>query len=200
MNSELKVRITEANLDVVDINGFKFNLHKMEVGNLKDFKILLPIFNDVSVGDCIVTTDWIITRLGKNNKPVDLCIRAMKFELVPSQGFEVSKYLNGKIVGMFLNSDKCYLRTVGPDAKPFYMATLKIKDSFKIPYEMLIVGFGNQAKKLSTVKKQSIIECEVTVKNRRDAEGYEFAVISLEVLQEVNLADKESSDEKVEVN
>lgn len=185
MNCELKARITETNLEVVDINGFKFNLHKMEVGTLKDFKILLPIFNDVSVGDCIVTSDWDISRLGTCNKPVDLCVRVKNFELVPSDGFVPSKYLNGKIVGMFLNSDKCYLRTVGPDQKPFYMATLKIKDSFKIPYEMLIVAFGNQAKKLSTVKKQSIIECEVTIKHRRGAEGYEFAVISLEVISEV---------------
>lgn len=185
MNVELKARITEANLGIIDINGFKFNLHKMEVGTLKDFKILLPIFNDISVGDCIVTEDWVITRLGTSNKPVDLCVRVKSFKLVPSEGFELSKYLNGNIVGKFLNSDKCYLRTVGVDAKPFYMATLKLKDSFDAPYEMLIVAFGNQAKKLSTVKKRSIIKCEVTVKHRKNEEGYEFAVINLEVISEV---------------
>lgn len=186
MNCELKARITEANIDVVDINGFKFNLHKMEIETLKDFKILLPIFNDVSVGDCIVTKDWIITRLGTCDKPVDLCVRVRSFDLVPSEGFQPSQYLNGKIVGMFLNSEKCYLRTVGPDKKPFYMATIKIKDSFSNSYAMLLVAFGNQAKKLSTVKKQSVIECNVTVKRRRDADGYEFAVIDLEVISEVN--------------
>ncbi len=185
MNCELKARITEANIDVVDINGFKFNLHKMEIETLKDFKILLPIFSDVSVGDCIVTTDWIISRLGNGNKPVDLCVRVKNFELVPSEGFKPSQYLNGKVVGMFLNSEKCYLRTVGPDKKPFYMATIKIRDSFKQPYSMCLVGFGNQAKKMSTVKKQSVVECEVTVKPKRDADGYEFAVISLEVISEV---------------
>jgi hypothetical protein len=186
MNCELKARITEANIgDVVDINGFKYNLHKMEVETLKGFKILLPIFNDISVGDCIVTSDWVITRLGTSDKPVDLCLCVKKFDFVPSEGFELSKYLNGKVVGMFLNSDKCYLRTVGPDAKPFYMATLKSKDMLKAPYAMPVVAFGNQAKKLSTVKKQSILECEVTVKERRYSEGYEFAIVNLEVISEV---------------
>jgi hypothetical protein len=50
---------------------------------------------------------------------------------------------------------------------------------------MPVVAFGNQAKKLSTVKKQSILECEVTVKERRYSEGYEFAIVNLEVISEV---------------
>lgn len=185
MNLELKARITEANLGIVDINGFKFNLHKMEIESLKNFKVLLPIFNDVCVGDCFTTNDWIITRLGKDKDPVDLCIRVKTFELVSPEGFELSKYLNGKVVGMFLNSDKCYLRTIGPDLKPFYMATLKMKDSFNESYEMIVVAFGSQAKRLSTIKKQTILNCTVTVKRRRNAAGYEFAIVDLDVIKEV---------------
>lgn len=186
MNLELKARITETNLDMVDMNGFKFNLHKMEVGKMKDFKVLLPVFSDVSVGDCFCSTDWIITRYcnSEDEKSVDLCARIMKFDLCPSEGFEVSKYLNANVVGMFLNSEKCYLRTVGPDAKPFYMATIKITDAYKVPFGVLIVGFGNQAKKLSTIKKCAVIQCTVTVKHKRDSKGYEFAVINVEVISE----------------
>ena len=75
VNLELKLRITEANLGIVDINGFKYNLHKMEVGTLKDFKVLIPIFDAIQVGDCIVTENWIVTRLGQETQPVDLCVR-----------------------------------------------------------------------------------------------------------------------------
>lgn len=181
MNFELKAEIVEVNLGIIDINGFKYNLHIMRTGTHKRFKVLLPIYSDVSVGNCFVSENWIITRLGTENKPVDLCVRVDKFELVEPEGFEVSKYLNTKVTGMFLNSEKCALRTIGPDMKPFYMATIKIKDSFGISYDMILVAFGNQAKNLSKVKKTSVIESEVTVKSRKNNDGYELAIIKFEV-------------------
>ena len=184
MNFELKARIVEVNNGIVDINGFKYNLHYMQVGTHEKFKVLFPIYNDVSVGDCFVSQKWKITRLGNDNKKVDLCVRVDEHEVVDSNGFKISDYLNTKVTGMFLNSDKCSLRTVGPDRKPFYIATLKIKDSFNLSYDMMIVAFGDQAKKLSTVKKSSIIECGVTVKSRKDGSGYEFAIINFEVKSE----------------
>ena len=183
-NLILKSRIIEVNLDTVDINGFKYNLHMMQVGTHDSFKVLLPIYNDVSVGDCITSVKWKVTRLGTSNKPVDLCIRVDEFELVSPDEFEVSQYLNSKVVGMFLNSEKCSLRAIGPDRKPFYMATLKIKDSFNQSYDMIIVAFGSQAKKQSTVKKSSVLECEVTIKKRKNNEGYEFAINNFEVKSE----------------
>lgn len=184
MNLELKAQIVETNLDIVDINGFKFNLHKMRVGTFDSFKVLISIFDEVEVGDCIVTNDWMITRLGTCNKPVDLCVCVKSFELAVSEGFQVSKYLNGTIVGLFLRSDKCYLRNVGVQAKPFFMATLKVNDLTKNPYEMLIYAFGNQAKKLSTVKSKTILQCTVTVKQKKYMDGYEFAVIDIETIRE----------------
>lgn len=181
MNFELKAKIVEVDLGIVDINGFKYNLHLMKVGTHERFKVLLPIYNDVSIGDCIFSESWVVTRLGSENRPVDLCVRVDKLEIVNPDGFEISKYLNTKVVGMFLNSEKCTLRTIGPDMKPFYMATIKIKDSFGISYDMILVAFGSQAKNLSMVKKASVIESEVTIKKRKNNEGYELAVIKFEV-------------------
>lgn len=186
VNLELKLRITKVNLDIIDINGFKYNLHTMEVGTLKDFKVLIPIFDSIQVGDCIYTDNWIVTRIGQETQPVDLCIRLDKYTLMPSEGFEVSKYLNSKVTGLFFNSEKCFLRTVGPDRKPFYMATLKLKDSYDINYEMLIVAFGDKAKRLSTVKKLSILDCEVTVKKKKEVDGYELAVTNFDVVNTKN--------------
>ena len=184
MNLELKARISGDGTDIVDINGFQYKLYRMEVGGHTNFKVLFPIFTDMHVGDCFMSTKWIITRLNKENNPVDLCVRVDDFERVESKDFVPSQYLNSKVTGMFLNSEKCVLKTVGPDLKPFYMATLKMRDSFKVSYEMLLVAFGKTAKELSVVPKQSIIACEVTVKPKRDKEGYEFAVIKFEVKTE----------------
>lgn len=184
MNLELKARITEADLGTYDINGFKFNLHKMEVGSLKDFKVLLPIFNDVFEGDCFVTTNWALTRLPGSDDPYDLCVRVVDMESVSKEDFEPSSYLKVRVAGMYLNSDKCFLRTIGVTRKPFYMATLKIKDDTGSAFPIPLVGFRNQAKKLSTIKKQSIIEVEATVKARRDGKGFELALIHADVVHE----------------
>ena len=183
-NLILKARVVEVNLDTIDINNFKYTLHKVQVGTHESFKALLPIYNDVSVGDCIVTTRWKVTRYDTETKPVDLCIRVDEFELESPEGFEVSSYLNTKVFGMFLSSEKCTLRTIGPDVKPFFMATIKIKDSFGLSYSVPIVAFDSQAKKLSTVKKSSLLDCVVTVKKRKYSEGYEFAINSFEVKTE----------------
>lgn len=185
MNEDLKVRISDVNLEVVDINGFKYNLHMVEYGNKKTIKTLIPIFSEVEIGDCIETNNWTLTQLG-SKKPADLCIRIDSFDIVTdTKDFTVSKHLNCRVQGMFLNSDKCYLRTVGPDAKPFYMATLKIKDSLGLAYENIFIGFNNMAKKLSTIKKKSIIDCVVTVREKKDGKGYELACITIYSIKEI---------------
>lgn len=184
-NIELKARIVEVNLGIIDINDFKYGLHKMQVGNLDSFKVLLPIYNDVFVGDCIVTTNWKLTRIGTETNPVDLCVRVDAYDIASPDGFDVTKYLNTKVTGLFLSSEKCVLRTIGPDKKPFYMATIKIKDSFDISFDLILVAFSNQAKKLSTVKRASVIDCECTVKKRKNCEGYELAVLSFTNKSEV---------------
>ena len=47
MNFELKAEIIEVNLDTVDINGFKYNLHLMRVGTHERFKVLLQSIDSI---------------------------------------------------------------------------------------------------------------------------------------------------------
>ena len=115
MNLELKAKIVEANLGIVDINGYKFNRHKMELGNLKNFDVLLPIFTDVLGGDCFGSTNWIVTCLDASKKPTELIVRVDNCEIVQLDDLQLTKYLNSKVVGLFCSSDKCYLNPVGPD-------------------------------------------------------------------------------------
>lgn len=184
MNLELCGRITEANLDVVNINGFMFNLHKMEVQKQKDFKVLMPIFKDIAAGDVFITESWHISRIGESRDPVDVVIRVDQFDLVLDKETKLSQYVNGTVIGIYLRSDKCYLREVGPDKKPFFMATIKFRDSVGSTYELPIVAFGKQALKLSTIKRESLLKCNVTLKKRKGADGYELAAYNIEVIKE----------------
>lgn len=185
MNLELKARFVEANITIVDMNGFKFRLHKMEVETLSDIHVLVPIFVDVSVGDCFVTDNWVLTRLDERENPAELCVRCDSIELVSSDNFEPSKYLNSEVTGLFLNSkEKMGLRTVGADAKAFYSATLRLKDANDVSFSMLLCAFGSKAKALSTVPRRSIIKCTVTVKRRKYEEGYELSLLDFVVKQE----------------
>lgn len=183
MNLDLKARVIEANIEVVDINGFKYSLHKIELGTIKSFPALIPVFDDIDVGDCISSNDWSLTRLRGDNPP-ELCLRFNKVDLVIDARFKPSTYLNAKVVGIFLNSEKCYLRTVGSDAKPFYMATLRVKDHNNESFSNTLIGFRQQAMKLSTLKKGCLIDCEVTVREKKDGSGYELSVIKVDVLKE----------------
>lgn len=185
MNCTLKARIIETNLDIIDINGFKYNLHLGEVGKLTGIKLLIPIFDDVLIGDVIKTEDWVLTRTpDSSTEYIDLCVRVDKFEVL-TDDLTLSTHLISKVTGMFLTSEKCFLRELGPNKKPFYQATLKIRENGneENPYSVVLVAFGQNAKKLSTVRKLSILKCEVTVKLRKSYEGYEFAVNEFEVME-----------------
>lgn len=184
MNLELRAVIVEANLGVVDINGYKYNKHRLRVNKLDSIDCYTQVFEDVCVGDCIVSDNWKLTCLDTKTKPIDVVIRIDTFELVPAEGFKPSDYLNSKVVGLYCISDKCVLRTKGPDKTPFFTATIKVKNEFDDSFDMFLLGFRNMAKAMSTVKKQSIVECTVTVKRRRDGKGWEFPISSIEVKAE----------------
>lgn len=184
MNLELRARIVEANLDTIDINGFKYNLHKMEVQKLKDVSVLMPVYEDISPGDCFVSDKWKITCLNPKAKPQEIVIRVDKLDRQNPDGFVMSEYLNGKVIGLFCTSDKCVLRSIGPDKRPFFVATLKVKNAFDESFDMFLLAFSSRAKKMSTIKRQSIIECTVTVKRRQSGDGWEFPVSDIEVKAE----------------
>lgn len=193
MNLELKAKITEANITVHDINGYKYNEHRMSIVNLKDFPLLLPIFCDVTEGDCFISTKWIITCLDPSAKPNVIMVRVDEAEIVSSDDFECTEYLNTKVTGLFCSSDKCYLKAIGPDQKPFYNATLKINNSFQQSFDMYLVAFGNQAKYLSTLKTKSVIELEVTVKRSKHYDNTELAVRKVIKIKQEGQDNKKSS-------
>lgn len=184
MNLELRAKIIEANLGVVDINGYKYNRHRMCVKMLESIDVLIPVYEDICVGDCFVTKDWILTCIDTSIKPTEVLLRVDKFSLEPDKDFEMSEYVNSKITGLYCVSDKCYLKQIGPDKVPFFNATLKVKNSFDKSFDLFIIAFRNTAKKMSVIKRQSIIECTVTVKRRIKGDGWEFPVSNIEVRSE----------------
>ena len=146
---------------------------------------LIPVFTDLSLGDCITTDRWKLMYYKIDGATDEFCLRIDKMEIVDSAGFKVSEYLNTKIVGMFLKSDKTSIRSIGPEQKPFYIATLKVRDACSDTYEVPLIAFGKQALRLSTVKKASVIEAKVTIKERKNDDGYEFAIVDFEVKKEI---------------
>lgn len=197
MNLELKAKITKANVGIHDINGYKYNEHRMSIVNLEDFPVLLPIFDDVTEGDCFISTKWIITCLDPSVKPNIIMVRVDEAQIVSDENFECTEYLNTKVTGLFCSSDKCFLRVIGPDRKPFYNATLKINNPFGQSFDMYLVAFGNQAKRLSTFKTKSVVELEVTVKRSKHYDNMELAVRQvIKIKQEGQDNKKESPTNK----
>lgn len=184
MNLELSARVAEVNLGTYAINGFQYKIIKVDFEELKGFKALVSVFDTIEVGDCIVFSKYRVTRMGADEEPVDLCIRIDKFAIVPEESFTISKYLNTKVTGLLLGSSKCFLKTVGPEKKPFFLATLKMKDEVDRGFGILLVSFGNNAKRISTIKFNSLIECVVTIRPKLVDPGYEMATVSINVKED----------------
>ena len=182
-NLELKLRVCETGLDVVDINGFKYNLIKVDTKVVKGFKVLIPIFDQVEVDDVIKTEKYQVTRLGENAEPIDLVIRIDKFEIIGTGDKDISEYLNVRVKGMITGSEKCYLKTVGPDRKAFYMCTIKLLDEYRETFGILLVAFNNSAKKLSTIPFASSVTAEVSIRPKLKQPGYEMAVVKIDRLE-----------------
>lgn len=184
MNLELKARVVDAYLGVVDINGFKYNMARIQVSKLDDVPCLFPVYMDIYPGDCFVSDKWVLTCLHPKKKPMDIIIRVDEFEQCSEDGFEVSEYINSKVVGLFCISSKCVLKEVGVDRVPFFNATLKVKNAFKESFDMYILGFQKVAKQMSSITGGSVIECVVTAKRKLQGDGWEFPVSNITVKQE----------------
>ena len=179
-NLELKLRVSEIGIDIIDINGFKYNLIKVDTKVIEGFKVLIPIFDQVEVGDVIRTEKYVVTRLGENTDPIDLVLRIDKFEVIGSGDTEISEYLNVRVKGMLTGSEKCILKTVGPTKKPFFMCTIKLLDEYQNTFGILLVAFNNSAKKVSTIPFASTVKAEVSIRPKLKQPGYEMAVVKID--------------------
>lgn len=185
MNELLKAKILDSYLGVVDINGYKYNKHIMCVQKLKRITCLMPVYMDIYPGDCFETTKWVLTCLEPNKKPIDVVIRIDEFTQCSPEGFEMSEYLNARVVGLFCTSSKCVLKEISVDKVPFFNATLKVKNAEKESFDLYVLGFWKIAKQMSTIKGGSVLECMVTVKRRQNGDGWEFPILSINIKSEV---------------
>ena len=183
-NLTLKVRVCQANVAELDINGYKYNMSIVEVGNIPDMKAYIPSYISISEGDCLVTESWKITRYEGEEDFVDLVIRIDELSICDSKDFQVSPYLNCTVQGEFIKSAKCALKAIGPGRKPLLLASLKFWDEYSQPYTVLLAAFCNPAKRLAETPSHAILKAEVTVKRKQTDPGYEMAVIKYEVLEE----------------
>lgn len=179
-NLELKVRVSEVGLGIVDINNFKYNRVKVDVQSMTGFDVLIPIFDQVDFGDCLLLKRYKVTRLEGTVDPVELCIRVETFDILERENFTPSEHLNVKVRGVLVGSEKCYLKTIGPDRRAFFMCTIKLEDDFGEQFGILLCAFNTNAKKTSTIPFSSSVVAEVTVRPKLKVPGYEMAVIKID--------------------
>lgn len=178
---DLKAIVSEVGIDTYEINRFQYKVIRVNFGELQGFKALVSLFDTVEVGDKITITKYRVTRMGTDDNPVDLCLRIDKFTIDNSEDFVPSKYLNVNVEGVLMGSSKCHLKTVGPDRKPFYLCTIKLRDETNKSFGILLASFGNNAKKISTIKFNTFVESVVTIRPKLVDPGYEMAVVSISI-------------------
>lgn len=181
VNFDLYGKIEKANIELVDINGFKYNVAEITVANIKGFKALVPIFTSVSEGDYIYSSEWELTRGEEGINPDKLAVRFDNLSVIDESEYTPLDYFRCKCVGLYITSEKCTLRSVGPRKKPLYLATLKIKDEKEEPFTVLITAFNKVAESLINVPRLSILAVDVCIKNKKYKPGYELCVSEFKV-------------------
>ncbi len=184
INFDLYAKVVSTNLGLIDINNFKYNLGEVEVANFEKFRILVPIFVTVEVGDYIHTNNWAITRLDEGLNPVELAIRANDLKIVTEQQFHKMDRFCCKIQGDVITSSKTTLSSVGPSKKPFIRLSLRIIDEHGVNWMILLVGFNSTAKRIATVSRCTTINAEVTIKEKKYQPGYEFKLDDFSIKKE----------------
>ena len=187
MNVLLRAKIVDAYLGTVDINGFKYNKHLMSLGKIENVTCLMPVFFDIYPGEVFESTEWILTCLAPDEKPMEVLVRVDKAQKLDEPDKKpISEYLNAKVVGLLCCSSKCKVQPIGPDAVPFYCCTLKVHNPFYQDFDMWILAFRNMAGTISAIPSGTVVECVVTAKRRRDGNGWEFPVNEIQVREKEN--------------
>lgn len=183
MNNEINGQIGDIMYnDVIIINNIAYKIFDMKIAHMQ-VPIILPVDIKTYNGMLFSTDNWEFTNIydATNTEIIHIGVIAYDIKECTDENFIMSQYLNGAIVGKFLNSDKCYLRKIGKRSKDFYMATIKVVGVQGHSFDMPIIAFGNQAITLSEVEKYSIIKCNTTLKCRREGDGYELAAYDINV-------------------
>lgn len=194
-NCEIHAKVVETGIGTVNLNGFIFNVVKIEIANIKEFYAFIQVFTEVEVGTIFQSTSWAVTRyVPKEDRPEDtskdtegketeyLAIRVDDCQVVDK--YEPIPYFNAKVTGMVMNSDKCKLMYVGPTRRPFYRCTLKLRDEFSKNFSMLLCAFKDNALSLSTLSRLTLIQAEVCIRPKRFEDGYELCINNFNVMEE----------------
>ena len=182
-NCFISAVVTKTDIGTVDLNGFIYNVVEVDIAQLHEFKVFIPVFADVDVGTIFTSTTWAVTRY-KTEDSETLALRIDNLDIVDK--YEPIEYLTAKVTGMFVNSDKCKLKYVGPTRRAFYRCTLKLKDEFKESFSILLCGFKDNALKLSTLTRMTIIQAEVCIRDKRYEDGYELCINHFQELVKEN--------------
>lgn len=182
-NCYMTAKVTKTNIGTVDLNGFIYNVVEIDVANLTGFKAFIPVFVAVDEGVAFSSEKWAVTRY-KTETEETLALRIDSLDYM--ENYEPIEYLTAKVTGMFVNSDRCKLKYVGPTRRAFYRCTLKLNDEFKENFSVLLCGFKDNALRLSTLTRTTIIQAEVYIRNKKFEDGYEFCIKTFNKLQKEN--------------
>lgn len=185
MKIELYIKVDSIEADTCSFNGYEYRFAKAHVqsNGQEKFNVLFPVDTVPKEGQIISVVNCKLVRVNYDAPAVDVAVRIDKYEECDDDT-TVSKHLTIPMIGMIIRSSNAKITLYGPDSVKFLMVSLQMKDAFKKPFMLPIIGFNNKAELLDTFKNTQIVTGFVTLKHKKQGAGYELALVSAEPYSE----------------
>lgn len=185
MKIELYIQVDSIEADTCSFNGYEYRFAKVhvQVNEQEKFNVLFPVDDVPAENSVIHIINCKLVRVNYKAEAIDVAVRIDKYEEC-GEDARPSKHLTIPIIGMIIRSSNAKLTLYGPDKIKFLMVSLQMKDADKKPFMLPIIGFNNKADLLNGFKNTQIITGFVTLKHKKQGEGYELALVSAEPYSE----------------
>lgn len=180
MENALIVRVCEVTDRMYDFNSYIYRMITCCAETDTPFDTLIPVEDNVSVGDIISVDKCKLVRIDYEAKHVITAVRVDKFEIM-DKDTELSKYFNIPFLGMVKKQPESKVIEYGPDKTKFLKVRLQMRDADKKTFVVQLLGFDDKALLLDSFDRFKIITGVATLKHCRNREGHELALISAEL-------------------
>lgn len=201
MNYKIKIQVTNAKLETVNLGGYIYYVSRCNIGNIKDLRLLTNAMKAINTGDWITTNHWVIGRTEKEDtSPLDPAILVENYTLIEDESEKVlDEHFKGKLGATLIITPKARLTKVGVMKKPFIRCSLRFRD-YGMAYKegvpnsfcILSVAFFNNARRIAELVGTTPIVAEVCFKSKLYEPGIELCINDFSI---VDTEDKEEDEE-----
>lgn len=177
-----KARVLRDCEETRDINGYMFNVFKIQVTGDLEIYALFDSRDNIKVGDCIQSKAVYLTNYDLGRNPKELALRFGRVEILEEEGFTLPECLEVIVNGKLVKSEKAEVKYVNVTRYPFIAVTLSIKNEVGKNFDVLLTAAHKKAEAIAKTDAASYISCKAKLLRRNDDDVFKLVLQSFEVV------------------